>query len=795
MCLTCFYFALTVDQNHSFVARTSHNVYVCIRDSAYVAKLTIKLRELGYTVKGFSDLREFDGFVFSENTPTPDAIVMSLSFPESEISGIETLTCLRETFRDLPLIICCKQDSLTERLNALRAGATRYFAAPIDTEHLIDTLGDLTGMQPAEPYRVLIIDDDQVSLQIYSEILRDAGAQIFELSDAMEGLRATDNFKPEVIVLDVNMPDISGFELAAVMRERENSRDVPILFLTSDADISTELDALRLGGDAFYVKPIEGNRFKDAVISRAKRFRERVQSRERLDKLLYEREREHHAIDRHALVSVTDIQGRIIDLNDKFCKVSGYSDQELRGQNHRILKSGVHDKDFYNVLWKTITKGETWHGEICNKCKDGSLYWVDSTITPLMDSSGKPYQYVSIRTNITERKNNELKLTEAKQQAEKANQAKSEFLANMSHELRTPLNAIVGFSQLLDSAPDLQDEYRQDVTEIHKAGKHLLGLINDILELAKIESGHSSISTEELLLKPIVSECVSMVMQMALDRGLTFGCDDFDERIKVLGDRTKIRQVMLNLLSNAIKYNRENGAVQIIITLNDDGFVSVTIRDTGIGISEDEIHDLFKPFSRLDAKFSQIEGTGIGLTITREMVERMGGKIGVLSKKDVGSEFWFTLPVVHYESDQQWEDISSEVVDEMQDAERTNAIKVFCVDDNETNLEILKQLFSREPGYKVMCESNPLNAMEQIIKNKPDIVLLDIHMPYLDGYELLKLLKAESQLQGLKVIALTAAALEHDREKGMRAGFYNYLTKPLDYNLLKQVINQSVNDS
>lgn len=774
--------------------KSSHSIYLCIKDSAFVKKLSLLLQEVGYHVEGFSDLDEFQKFVFDKDTTVPDAIVMNLTFPQGDNAGVETLSRLRQQFKTLPLVICCKKDALQDRLNALRAGATRYFAAPVDCDHLIDTLGDLTGMQPVKPYRVLIVDDDTISLDIYSDILRHAGVNAFTLSDPMDALKVADRVTPEVIVLDVKMPNVSGFELAAIIRERENCRDVPILFLTADAEISTELDALRLGGDAYYVKPVEGHRFKDAVVSRAKRYRERIQSRERLNKLLYEREREHWAIDHHAQVSVTDKLGDIISVNDMFCRINGYSRAELLGQNHRILKSGKHDDEYYRGLWRTILKGETWYGEKCNKRKDGSFYWIEATITAFLDSSGKPYQYVSISTDITERKENELILMEAKKQAEEANQAKSEFLANMSHELRTPLNAIVGFSQLLDIAPDLQPEYQQDAAEIHKAGKHLLGLINDILELSKIESGHVAISIEEVNLKSVVSECVSMVTQLALDRGLTFSCDDFDGSINVLGDRTKIRQVLLNLLSNAIKYNVDAGDVRIIIQQEANNFIKISVKDSGIGISEEEIRDLFKPFSRLDARLSDIEGTGIGLTITKEMIERMNGEVGVDSEKGVGSEFWFTLPWVLPKQSVDCETSEIEVPHEIE-LKNEKHIKIVCVDDNETNLDILNQLLSREECYEVHCVLNSLNAISKMLEVLPDVVLLDVHMPNLDGYEVLELIQAESRLSDCKVVALTAAALEQDREKGLKAGFYKYLTKPLDYNVLKQTLVECVNKS
>lgn len=768
-------------------------VYICIKDVKFTQKLKSLLFEIGYKVEGFSNLSDFRRFTLLDNTTKPDAIVMNLTFPESESAGLETLTELHSQYPDTPLVVCCKKDSLVERLEALRAGAVRYFSAPIDVPHLIDTLNSLTGLQPPEQYRVLVIDDEEITLAMHGAILTNAGLSVSLLSQPANALTTINQFKPEVIVLDVYMPEISGFELAAVLREKEDCCDIPILFLTSESDISSELDALRLGGDAYYTKPIEARRLVDAASNRARRYREIVQARDRLREFNYVREREHLALNRHALVSVTDIHGTIIDLNDKVCHVSGYARHELMGQNHRVLKSGQHPDSFYVDMWHTISKGETWHGEICNKRKDGRLYWVESTITPLLNDAGKPYQYIAIRTDITTIKATEDKLIDAKLQAEKANKAKSEFLANMSHELRTPLNAIVGFSQLLDTAPDLQPEYQQDAAEISKAGKHLLGLINDILELAKIESGYISISLEDINIKAIVSECVSMVMPMIMEKGLSFTSDDFGEQL-VIGDRAKLRQVLLNLLSNAIKYNRHGGAVEIRLDDSCPDTLSVGIIDTGIGIAQNKLADLFKPFSRLDAEFSEIEGTGIGLTLSKEMTEKMHGSINVSSVQGEGSQFWLSLPKVNDGAN----DNPSLAVDEQETtiacSELCDKVKLVCVDDNETNLDLLEQLFARESRYELYCVSNPNNAVNVIREEQPDVIILDIHMPFMDGYDLLKLLRLDASLNETPVIALTASALTEERAKGLAAGFAEYLTKPLDYQLLINTINEIVNN-
>ncbi|GAA0792652.1 PAS domain-containing protein [Marinobacterium sediminicola] len=204
----------------------------------------------------------------------------------------------------------------------------------------------------------------------------------------------------------------------------------------------------------------------------------------------YEWERQYAALNHHAIVSITDAQGRITYVNDLFCEISGYNREELLGKTHSLVKSDVHDPAFYQDMWRTITSGQLWKGEVCNRRKDGSFYWVESTITPFMDDQGKPYQFVSIRTDITRMKEHERELIAARNEAERANRAKSQFLSSMSHELRTPMNAILGFGQLMEYDNDLPTEHKESVHEILKAGRHLLDLINEILDLAKVEAGH-----------------------------------------------------------------------------------------------------------------------------------------------------------------------------------------------------------------------------------------------------------------------------------------------------------------
>lgn len=635
------------------------------------------------------------------------------------------------------------------------------------------------------------------------------------------------------------------------------------------------------------------------------------------------------ALDEHAIVSIADIKGNITYVNDKFRDISGYDRNELIGKNHRILKSDEHSTAFYTDLWKTISNGETWNGEIRNLRKNGESYWVKATIVPFLNEDGKPFQYVGIRTDITQQKileeslresetkhrllfasttqgvvyqkvdgsitsanpaaesilglsldqmqgktssdprwravdadgedftgeshpamvalgtgesvigvlmgvfipeqkkyrwisvdaipqfregedkpyevyttfsditkqrEAEVALLEAMNNAEKANQAKSEFLSSMSHELRTPMNAILGFAQMLEFNPKepLTETQKSSVDHIMKGGNHLLSLINDVLDLAKIEAGKVEFSIEEIDANKITDECLSLTIGMATDRGIEISVlDNTTVRPMVRADYTRFKQVLVNLISNAVKYNNENGKISITYEQIDENALRIAIADTGLGIPKYRQGELFQPFNRLDAENSEIEGTGIGLVVCKNLVELMDGTIGFESEEGKGSTFWFELPLA----------VSPNAIEDTQKAveaagvtgklEEINGIMLY-VEDNPSNLQLMEMIVSRIDGLTMLSTHTAELGIEIARSNQPDVIILDINLPGMSGLDAIAELKTHGKTKNIPVLALSAAATKSDIEKGTEAGFLHYLTKPMNVAEVTDAIREAL---
>lgn len=505
------------------------------------------------------------------------------------------------------------------------------------------------------------------------------------------------------------------------------------------------------------------------------------------------------ALDQHSIVAITDPQGNITYVNDKFCEISQYSREELLGQNHRILNSGFHERKFFQDMWGTIVSGKVWQGEVRNRKKDGSFYWVESTIAPFMDALGSPYQYVAIRTDITQRKQVELDLQHAKETAETANRAKSEFLSRMSHELRTPLNAILGFGQLLESDPDepLTASQEENVEQILKAGWHLLELVNEVLDLARIEAGKMRLHMADVRASEVIEECLDLITPLAAERQILVH-DEISACLPhlVRADRIRLKQVILNYLSNAVKYNRQGGAITLKCEHRPLNVLRLNVIDTGPGIPADMMGQLFEPFNRLNADVTEIQGTGAGLAVAKRLMDLMGGSVGANSEVGRGSTFWIEVPEVFSaqegtdEPETQVEFEAGQVVGNDSEQRPDEARTLLLVEDNRPNRDLVASIIKHHrPKLRLVCTETAEEGLEYALSEHPDLILMDINLPGLSGLEALALLREFDALRAIPVIAMSADAMTSRIEKCMLAGFSHYLTKPLSVDNFLNVLD------
>lgn len=781
------------------------------------------------------------------------------------------------------------------RLPALRSGARLLLEQSVSAGSLLASLCGL-AWQPARAYRVMIVDDCRMLLGMHVGMLQAAGYQVLGVQDPLRVEGMIEAFDPEVLLLDIEMPGCLGTELASMLRQNERLRLIPVIYLTGHRDAEYLLAARRAGCDDFLQKPVSAEVMTLAVVTSARKYRLACQVE---NARLAEREQFYRlraAIDAHAIVSIAARDGSIVYANDRFCQVSGYAREELLGRNHRIIKSHEHSAQFFSNMWRTISSGKIWQGEVCNRRRDGSNYWVNTSIVPVLDSNARPVRYISIRTDITQVKENaerlrrsqlfanigtwdwnlasdellwsehigtlfgrpgklphltreeylsyihpedrqllidevercqgpgagynveyrciwpdgslhwlhergdvvldeeghplrmlgvvqditprkqaEFAMKQARDEAENASRAKSEFLASISHELRTPLNAILGYAQMFAINPRVAPEIREQAGEIEKAGRHLLALVNDLIDLARIESGHLLLNLENITVKSVVEDCTALISPVAEQHGIKLivsrdHCGD----AAVHADYVRLRQVLINLLANAIKYNHCQGLVNIACTKRGSR-VRISVSDMGQGIPAAKQGRVFSVFDRLGEECGAIEGSGIGLNVTKRLVENMGGEIGFVSAEGEGSTFW-----VEFELAIDIPEKIEAIPVRLEGISQKTRNLVIHIEDNPTNQRLMRKIFNERSSLELREAVSAESGIEMVRTQLPSLVLMDINLPGMDGYAALKLLKADPCTSHIPVIAISANAMKGEESRGLAAGFYAYVTKPLD---------------
>ncbi|GAB3457155.1 hypothetical protein GCM10027321_11700 [Massilia terrae] len=400
-------------------------------------------------------------------------------------------------------------------------------------------------------------------------------------------------------------------------------------------------------------------------------------------------------------------------------------------------------------------------------------------------------QRVHERTGQLEQANAELE--RAIDEARRADQAKSAFLSSMSHELRTPLNAILGFAQILnsDALPASDDQKREFAGHIVKAGRHLLTLINEILDLAKIESGAVSLSVEPVGVDELLAECRVMIEPMAAARGIRTLFPE-PSGAMVRADRTRLKQVLLNLLSNAVKYNREGGSVVLACVPGDPGRLRLSVQDTGMGLSQAQLGQLFQPFNRLGQENGAQEGTGIGLVVTRRLVELMGGEIDVASSQGVGSTFSIQLDAAVAPQLGTRQEATAEAAADPAPGPDLAPHLLLYIEDNPANLRLLEEIVRMRADLRLLTAPDAKLGLDMAHAHRPEIILMDLNLSGMSGYQAVRALREDPATATIPVIALTANAMPRDVERGLAAGFFRYLTKPIDIAMFNQAIDSTL---
>ena len=509
------------------------------------------------------------------------------------------------------------------------------------------------------------------------------------------------------------------------------------------------------------------------------------------------------ALDEHSLLSVADRRGRITDVNTGFCCISGYTCDELIGSDHSLLNSGHHPREFWVNVWRTIASGKAWRGEVCNRRKDGSLYWVDSTIVPHKGEDGEIERYVSIRFDITAQKATQEKLIAAEAMAHEASVAKSEFLANMSHEIRTPMTAILGFAELVASDGDIEQAPRRRleyIDTIRRNGEHLLSIINDILDISKIEAGKMTVESIPIDPVRLIRDAASLMEVKAAGKGLGIEIRfDTPMPASIESDPVRLRQILVNLVGNAIKFT-EIGSVAIRVACDPASErLSIAVVDTGIGLTPDQQARLFGAFMQADASTTRkFGGTGLGLRISQRLADMLGGDIQVHSEPDVGSTFTLTVrtgplselrvvganALAHSTHAQLTQTAGSRA----HDSARLAGIRILLAEDGPDNQRLIS-FYLRSAGATIKLCDNGQRALESLtVDGSPDgpladpapfdIVLTDMQMPVMDGYTATRALRSKGC--ALPIVALTANAMSGDAQRCLDAGCDAYASKPID---------------
>jgi PAS domain S-box-containing protein len=660
---------------------------------------------------------------------------------------------------------------------------------------------------------VLVVDDSEHNRYLLRTLLQGHGFQVEEVRNGAEALSAARRAPPQLVICDLLMPVMDGYALLRQWHADAQLRDVPVIVHTATyTDPQDEQLALTLGADAFVAKPTEPEDLMvtvNAVLARAARrgpvtqatslpddegvlrlysevliaklerktlqLEQGVVERDNALQALRSSEARYRALFDNSLdiILQTKPDGQIEAANAAACSAFQMTEAQVIAAGREGLVDTT-DPRLPLLLAERAATGKA-RGEMRFKRADGTRFEGEISANNFADASGVQRSCLIVR-DVTARRRGEEAVRE-REAATQANKAKSEFLSRMSHELRTPLNAVIGFSQLLGNDPlaPLLPAQRSKVDHIQRAGVHLLGMVNEVLDLARIESGVVNLVPAAVSLQQVLADSLPMVLPQARAQGVSVIDETGAAGAVVWGDAQRLRQVFLNLLSNAIKYNRHGGEVRIASSQR-PGEISLVVADTGVGLRPEQCARLFEPFERLGAESTAVEGTGLGLVITRGLVQAMGGSIGVVSEFGVGTTVTVRLPAANAELAAE----SRAPVEPAPSGPSAQPATVLYIEDNELNVLLVQAMFERRPALRLTIARDGTQGLAQARQAQPDLVLIDMNLPDMDGAAVLAALRQWPGLAAVPCIATSADVWGDAAERAHRSGFADFWPKPMD---------------
>ncbi|TYQ29458.1 response regulator [Pseudanabaena sp. UWO311] len=722
-------------------------------------------------------------------------------------------------------------------MNALRTPTcTPPLLKKSDVEELSVQISPSTSIKTLT--RILIVDDSDIDRDTYIRYLQsdtDYTYEIIEAENLEDGLEMWRSQSPEMVLLDVKLPDGDGLEFLEAFSEGSNEQRLPVIVLTGQGDEQTAVRAMKLGAADYLEKKdvtavslcISVGQVRDRIALNQQLTRSQQQQQELLQNLqkytnqLQKREAELERLSERLTLSLKsgeigcwewDLVENTIQWDVRMRElyvVTESSDLDL----YNVWTSALHPEDRVaaeSSLQQAILEKEKYESEFRIIHPDQSIHFIRSYGTVLRDSEGLAQRIIGINFNVSDRKEVEEQLLQTNEQLIKATRLKDEFLANMSHELRTPLTAVLGMSEILqkEMLGSINERQQKALIAIRKGGRHLLELINDILDLSKISSGKVELDLESVSVQNVCDSSLVYVKQQAFQNHVEVYSNIAPNISNILVDERRLRQILINLLVNAVKFTPKNGKVSLLVSVGcgetwegeatvpnqlkdqDLPMILFQVTDTGIGIASRDLHRLFQPFVQLDSGLNrQYEGTGLGLVMVKQIAELHDGQVMVTSVIGQGSTFTVALPYQMSEFATRSPELITPFSLTTAKSKHAIAPLILLVEDNEANIQTFTSYLSAYE-YQVVLAKNGEEGVAMAKTHQPDIILMDIQMPVMDGLQATRLIRAEPKLATVPIIALTARAMQGDQELCIKAGANQYLSKPVELEQLVGVIGQ-----